>query len=361
MLLQDLISCLLLPSPRQEQLPEHVRAQVALVLLGPAAVADKALGVVSHGGTAACEGSVLGLLTPGERSQLLHLQGQLSVNRVLDAVREVMLAGVVAGLQPGVSVPALVAAVRSSLHGVLLQPEGLPLPQLQAAVASALVGHAPLRSCLLADIKALKSGIVGLRAALVAGLLSGVERGALWALPQRVLMQSLIKGVLYVMTPSKLVPLCPLVRHAGGQAALMHSSAMGLLPIAVTTQPSAVAAAAIVLNRGQSSISGGSAAAVAPNDDVPRAPDADAAAVGLHDSLNAAVSAHAVGEARRLLGLLVVLAAVGPLVVEVVGELLSLMLAEQVLGEAHGGTAATAAVTTAVGAGPGVGVMQVSY
>jgi hypothetical protein len=225
----------------------------------------------------------------------------------------------------------------------------------------------------LADVKVVRAGIMGVRPALMAGLMAGVEGAAVWALPQRVLLQSVIKGVLFVMTPTKLLCLNPASRHwsasGGDEAVHRWRTGLGLLPTIIATQSSAIAAGAAALSRSQNSSRVAAAAPAALGGDATSAAGAVEGAAGLEERVPKAASVHALGEAARLLGLLVVLGAVNPLVVEVVGELLSLMLAEQVLGEPHGGTPTVAAAAAAAAAKPtptpgvggtAAGLMQVS-
>jgi hypothetical protein len=94
------------------------------------------------------------------------------------------------------------------------------LPAAIIAAVAAVVSHPPLRSCLLSDVRLLYSKLVQVRPSDMLQLLSAVEvqqqqqqhhhqhqqhqqhqQQQLWALPQRLALQSILTGCLHVMMP----------------------------------------------------------------------------------------------------------------------------------------------------------------
>jgi hypothetical protein len=149
-------------------------------------------------------------LDQGQGSTISRLQIVLPPDVVMQLLQEPLLAAVVSGLQqqqqqPGSSSAA--APVKQEGQQALQmqrqgqQPQQQQRAELTAAMA-ALVGHPPLRACLLTDMKLLYSKLAAAPPNMLTVLLSGTNRSAFWALPQRLAVQSVLLGVLLVMTPA---------------------------------------------------------------------------------------------------------------------------------------------------------------
>lgn len=247
----------------------------------------------------------------GEAVMLQALQGQLHAERVAEAVALELLPATCCGLLPGLR---LAGGREARAVEELLGASGQ-----RVLTATVLVAHPPLRTLLLDDGGALYAGLwsQGAMAELAsslpgagAGVGAGAAQGRLWALPQRLALQSLAAGALHIMTPNS----CLMVQPAT------------LAPLSGTGDAAAAPTAAA------------SAAAVAPVAVGPCSvawqllPPGDALPLGVFSSVCS--SGHPAADVPLTLALLGVLRCVRPGWLEGTWPLMSLLLDEKALSEA---------------------------
>jgi hypothetical protein len=160
----------------------------------------------------------------GMSSTLCRLQQMLPAEQVCSLLQLPLLAAVLTGMQPGGSGPAPAAAAVGGIkagtaavadrHGGTgggvasgaspgphkQQQQQQALPAALSAALSAVISHPPVRSCLLSDVQLLYSKLAAGRPAAVAQMLAGVGRQQLRVLPQRLVVQSVMTGILCLST-----------------------------------------------------------------------------------------------------------------------------------------------------------------
>ncbi|KAF8057641.1 hypothetical protein HT031_005990 [Scenedesmus sp. PABB004] len=190
------------------QLSPELRPSLLWGVLGAGCWQQPAPSAAADGGGA--PGPAAGGLDAGLGSTLARLQAALPPESAMALLQAPLLAAVVSGLQPAGDAGSA-AAARPQPGAAAAQQA---TPALTDAVA-ALVGHAPLRACVLTDVRLAYAKLAAASPSLLVALLAGAARPGFWALPQRLAVQSLLLGRLLVMAP-------------GGEAA--HAPALAPVP-----------------------------------------------------------------------------------------------------------------------------------
>jgi hypothetical protein len=266
LLLPDLVALATLHEPAVVAVARELR----LMLIGPGfggAVggvvppADPSARVATGteaGGAAACGGVIFaGPHAPcwllcdadfGEAAVLQALQSQLRTDRAAEAAAAELLpatcCGLVAAGLRGAGAAGAEAPLQAAVGAELLGPGARHAAC--CAAAAALAAHAPLRTLLLSDAAALYQGMWAPQPmAGMAAVLDGAPASPArpWALPHRLVLQSLAAGALHVMAPAGCLVLEPAAAQGQGRGAQKgvlhdpHALSWRMLRAAVPAEP----------------------------------------------------------------------------------------------------------------------------